>query len=283
MARNSGAPMAVSPYKGTALEMALKPIAEDIVAALRFYSRLPLPEWGENPHAAPNLDRLGYAIPLAGAVLGLLAGAVLLAAAGLKLPPFLAAALAVTTLVLLTGALQEDGLADTADGLGGGRDRAQRLSIMRDSRVGSYGATALVLAIILRVGALEALMVKSGSLRTALVLAAACAAARATGILMLRALPSARTDGASAAFGQPSPQAALSCALVAALVIALILVPFFGVSVAFAGLIAPLVALGAMGLLAARLLGGQTGDVAGATQQVCEIVFLLAVLIFARS
>ncbi|WP_234050495.1 MULTISPECIES: adenosylcobinamide-GDP ribazoletransferase [unclassified Xanthobacter] len=262
--------------------MALKPLAEDIVTALRFYSRLPLPEWGEAPHAAPNLDRLAYAIPLAGAVLGALGGLVLLAAAsGLHLSPFLSAALAVTTLVLITGALQEDALADTADGFGGGRDRERRLAIMRDSRVGSFGATALVLALLLRVGILEALIARADPGRAALALLAAAAASRATGILMLRALPSARADGASASVGQPAPRAAVSCALVAALVVVLVLVPCFGVTTAFAGLLAPLAVLAVMGLLSARLLGGQTGDVAGATQQISEIVFLLAVLIFA--
>ncbi len=273
--------MAAWPDKGKASLMALKPLAEDIVTALRFYSRLPLPEWGEAPHAAPNLDRLAYAIPLAGAVLGALGGLVLLAASGLHLSPFLSAALAVTTLVLITGALQEDALADTADGFGGGRDRERRLAIMRDSRVGSFGATALVLALLLRVGILEALIARADPGRAALALLAAAAASRATGILMLRALPSARADGASASVGQPAPRAAVSCALVAALVVVLVLVPCFGVTTAFAGLLAPLAVLAVMGLLSARLLGGQTGDVAGATQQISEIVFLLAVLIFA--
>ncbi|MFG1479016.1 adenosylcobinamide-GDP ribazoletransferase [Xanthobacter sp. V4C-4] len=262
--------------------MALKPIVEDVIAALRFYSRLPLPERGADPHAAPDLDRLAYAVPLAGLLLGALGGLALLAASAAHLSPFLAAALAVTVLVLITGALQEDGLADTADGFGGGRDTTHRLAIMRDSRVGSFGATALVLALILRVGAIEALIQASGPLRAALALAAAAAAARATGILMLRALPSARSDGASAAIGQPAPAAALACGLTAALVVAVILVPSFGVGATFAGLLAPLAALAAMAVMAARLIGGQTGDVAGATQQLGEIVFLLAVLIFSR-
>lgn len=262
--------------------MAWKPIAEDLIAALRFYSRLPLPEWGATPHAAPDLNRLAYAIPLAGLVLGALGGLALLAASALKLSPFLAAALAVAVLALVTGAMQEDGLADTADGFGGGRDREHRLLIMRDSRIGSFGATALGLALILRVGAIEAMIAAGSPLRAALALAAAGAASRATAILLLRALPSARADGASAAVGQPAPAATLSCALVAALAVAVILVPSFGVGATFAGLLAPLAALAAMAVLSARLIGGQTGDVAGATQQVSEIVFLLAVLIFAR-
>ncbi|MFS8038491.1 adenosylcobinamide-GDP ribazoletransferase [Xanthobacter sp. AM11] len=257
-------------------------IATDLACALRFYSRLPLPAGRDDAQAfaAPNLDRIAYAIPLAGVVIGLVGGLVLLAATALKLPAFLAAALAVTALVLTTGAFHEDGLADTADGLGGGRDRAQRLAIMRDSRIGTYGASALGLALLLRIGAIEALVTASGPLRAALTLVAAAAASRAAGILLLLALPPARSDGAGAALGEPSPEAALACGLVAALVTAVILLPSFGVGAVFAGLIGPLLALGVMMRLSGRLIGGQTGDVAGATQQVAEIVFLIGVLIF---
>lgn len=257
-------------------------LAKDLLAALRFYSRLPLPAGPDAAadHAPPQLDRIAYAIPLAGAVIGALGGVVLVGALALKLPPFLAAALAVTVLVLATGAFHEDGLADTADGLGGGWTRERRLEIMRDSRIGSYGASALVLALLLRIGALEALALRAGPLRAALVLVAAEAASRAAGILLLRALPPARADGSAAAVGQPSEAATLACALMAALLVVVILVPAFGIGTAFAGLAAPLIALAALAWLSGRLIGGQTGDVAGATQQVAVIVFLLGVLIF---
>lgn len=255
-------------------------IAADIATALRFYSRLPLPARGDEAYAAPDLDRIAYAIPLAGAVIGAIGGLVLIGAMALKLGAFLAAGLAVAALALATGCFHEDGLADTADGLGGGKDKAQRLAIMRDSRIGTYGGTALLLALLLRVGALEQLALTAGPLRAALALVAAEAASRAAGILLLRALPPARTDGAGASLGRPSEQAALSCALVAALVAVVLLVLCFGIGAAFAGLIGPLLTLAAMMRLSGRLIGGQTGDVAGATQQVAVIVFLLGVLIF---
>ena len=260
----------------------MQTLAKDLLAALRFYSRLPLPAGPDaaEDHAPPRLDKIAYAIPLAGAILGALGGVVLVIALALKLPAFLAAALAVTVLVLATGAFHEDGLADTADGLGGGWTRARRLEIMRDSRIGSYGASALVLGLILRIGALEALALKAGPLRAALVLVAAEAASRAAGLMLLRALPPARADGSAAAVGQPSEDATLACALVAALVVAVILVPAVGIGTAIAGLVVPLLALAVMAWLSGRLIGGQTGDVAGATQQVAVIVFLIGVLIF---
>ncbi len=256
----------------------------DIAAGLRFYTRLPVPPLpGETGLYDPlNIDRSAYAVPFVGAVVGFIGAVVLCAAAAIGFGAFLAAALAVTATVLATGAFHEDGLADTAGRLGGGRHRAQRLVIMRDSRIGTYGGTALILAIVLRVGALQALVLHAGALRAALVLVAAEAASRAAGLLLLAALPPARLDGAAQSVGRPSPDAALSCALWAALVVAVLLVPAFGVGATFAGLIAPLIALAVMIRQGHRLIGGQTGDLAGATQQVAEIVFLLGVLIFAR-
>lgn len=254
----------------------------DIAAVLRFYTRLPVPPLpGEADAYRPlDLDRTAYAVPLAGALVGLIGGIVLCLAAALGFGAFLAAALTVTATVLATGAFHEDGLADTADGLGGGRNREQRLVIMRDSRIGTYGGAALILAIALRIGVLQALILQAGPLRAAIALVAAEAASRVAGLLLLAALPPARLDGAALSVGRPSPDAALTSALCAALVVAVLLVPAFGVGATFAGLIGPLLALAVMIRQARRLIDGQTGDVAGATQQVAEIVFLLGVLIF---
>ncbi|WP_444975662.1 adenosylcobinamide-GDP ribazoletransferase [Xanthobacter sp. TB0136] len=264
-------------------DMTLDRIAQDLFSALRFYSRLPTPAPADAAElwAAPDMDRIAYAIPLAGAVMGLLGGAVLVLAAWAGLPEFLCATLAFTILVLASGAMHEDGLADTADGWGGGRDAEHRLMIMRDSRLGTFGVTALILSLLLRIGAVMALMAAFSPIQAAFALVAACAASRATGILMLRALPSARKDGASATFGQPSHKAALSCALMAAFIAALLLVPLFGLAAAVSGLALCIAVIYMMAGISRRMLGGQTGDVAGATQQISEIAFLLAVLILA--
>ncbi|WP_127089394.1 adenosylcobinamide-GDP ribazoletransferase [Aquabacter cavernae] len=259
-------------------------MVRDVAAALRFFSRLPVPALpGEaDPYAPPVLPRIAYAIPLAGAVIALLCGLVLLAARWAGLPPLICAGLAVTALVMATGAFHEDGLADTADGLGGGRTVEARLAILRDSRIGTYGGAALVLSLLLRVTALAALMDLVGPLRTVCVMVAAAAGSRAAGILLLQSLPAARTDGSGASAGVPGPDGMVGCLLAGGLVVALTLVPTVGVSAAFAGLIAPLLSWLFFHRLANRLIGGQTGDVAGATQQVAEIAILLGVLIFAR-
>ncbi|MDE1570348.1 adenosylcobinamide-GDP ribazoletransferase [Aquabacter sp. P-9] len=259
------------------------PLLQDLLVALRFYTRLPVPILAResDPHAAPVLKRIAYAVPLAGAVIGGLGGLVLALGLLLKLPALPAAALAVTAMVLMTGAFHEDGLADTADGFGGGRDRAHRLDIMRDSRIGTFGAAALVLSLLLRVSAIDALVVLAGPWRTIAILAAAGAASRAAGIALLEILEPARADGASTAAGRPGPEGLIAAALSAAILVALLLVPTLGIRATFVGLLAPVAALFVMARLSNAKIGGQTGDVAGATQQVAEIAILLGLIMFA--
>ena len=128
----------------------------DLLACLRFFTRLPLPAlpFDQSPHAPPDMARIALMAPVAGAIIGAIAALALAIANLLGMPPLLGAALAIAALVIATGALHEDGLADVADGFGGGATRARKLEIMRDSRVGAYGAAALALALILRVAAL---------------------------------------------------------------------------------------------------------------------------------
>ncbi|MDB5623829.1 MAG: adenosylcobinamide-GDP ribazoletransferase, partial [Devosia sp.] len=115
--------------------------------ALRFFSRLPS---GSSPHERPDLARIAPVLPLASLLIG--AGPALILAAGAQaMPPMLAAALAVAALVLAGGAMAEDALADSADGLFGGHTVERRLEIMKDSRHGTYGVAALCLLLIMRV------------------------------------------------------------------------------------------------------------------------------------
>ncbi|KQO69652.1 MULTISPECIES: adenosylcobinamide-GDP ribazoletransferase [unclassified Methylobacterium] len=254
-------------------------LAYDGAACLRFYSRLPVPALpGEgDPHAAPDFTRVPRMLPLAGLVLALPGGLVLLAAWGLGLGPFLAATLAVATGVLITGALHEDGLADVADGFGGGTTRERRLEIMRDSRIGAYGGVALVLALALRIGALATLLDRTGS-GAALALVLAAALSRTAALAPMVLLVPARRDGAAASVGRPGrPAVAIAGAL--ALTLAL-LGGLLGLPVGGVLLMLLLSGLGALAVtaLARRRIGGQTGDVIGACQQVAEIAALLGLV-----
>jgi adenosylcobinamide-GDP ribazoletransferase len=249
------------------------PLLDDLLACLRFYSRLPVP--AQQGHDMPDFRTAVRALPIAGALIGVCAAAALLLARAMGLPPFLAAALAVAALAVVTGALHEDGLADLADGFGGGATREEKLEIMRDSRLGSYGAMALILSLLLRVGALSAITERS-AVEAAAVLVFAAALSRTVGLAPIMILAPARADGAGHAAMRPFEAALRMAALLAA---AFALPPL----VAGASLAAVLVAgAGAVGAayaiakLAERQIGGLTGDVLGAAQQTAEIAALLA-------
>lgn len=236
----------------------------DITAALGLLSRLPVQV--DTPDATRRGAAAAWAWPLAGAVLGVLAGLVTWVAMGLGLPAPLAAALALATLAVATGAMHEDGLADSADGLWGGWDRARRLEIMRDSRIGTYGVIALVLSLVARWAALSALF-QAGAVFGPLI--AVGAVSRAPMVALMAWLPNARGDGLSSTVGRPGRDTALA-AIATALLIGLI---FAGGAVLFAAIWAGLATL-ACGAVARAKLGGQTGDILGASQQLAEIAAL---------
>ena len=244
----------------------------DLRLSLAFLTRLPV---------APPTDATGMAaamrvFPLAGALVGLLCGLVIVVAAWLGLPPLAAALVSIGAGLALTGALHEDGLADMADGLGG-RTREDSLAIMRDSRIGSYGVLALVLVVGLKASVLAALLGAGGGSWPAVlaVMVAAGALSRAVLPALLHALPPARGDGLSVLAGTPSTSAASIAAILAWAVSGLSLLPHSPV-LGLVGL--PLAAAAGVllvGLLASRRLGGQTGDVAGAAQVASETLCLL--------
>jgi adenosylcobinamide-GDP ribazoletransferase len=252
-------------------------LVADVADNLRFFTRLPLGGAG----AAPDFRRIGWAAPLAGALVGALGAGALVAARALGFPNFLAATLAITAEICATGALHEDGLADVADGFGGGRDRDAKLAILRDSRIGTYGALALALSLLLRVEAVGALM-RASTVFAAAALVLAGAAARAGALAPLMWLAPARRDGAGASVGALGVAAMRPVALtLAGLAAALGLATLEVVRALFACAIA----LGAVRLfvaLARRQIGGQTGDVCGAAAALAEVAALLALLIGGR-
>ena len=254
----------------------MKPAARAAADALRFFTRLPIPDSGTRPSF--DMNQLAWAAPVAGAVVGLIGCAALMLAHVLGLPPVLEAGLATAALVAATGALHEDGLADVADGFGASRARERKLAVMRDSRIGAYGAAALALALILRVGALmSALALGFWTAAGALIITSAVS--RAGALAPLAWLDPARADGAGATAGRLEPTAFVG-AWATGLAVALAL----GVSLgrpgsAAASLLAAALAAGAVTALAKHEIGGQTGDVAGAAQQAAEIAAWCGLLI----
>lgn len=235
----------------------MKRFYNDFWLSVGFFTRLPTPTL----HGAIDMARALAFAPVAGAGIGLIAGLAFLGSQQAGLPAAACALIAVAVTVVVTGALHEDGLADCADGAGG-RTAEARLEIMKDSRIGSYGALALILAVGLRAAAIMALP------DPLLGLVAAQAGARGGFAASLRYYESARPGGLAAMVGRPEAGTAL-----AALAIAL-------GTVFWAGGAIPVIAGAAVGwltlLLAQRWIGGVTGDVLGAQAVLVETAILLA-------
>jgi adenosylcobinamide-GDP ribazoletransferase len=249
----------------------------DTLVCLRFWSRLPTPVLSaeKDPHAFPDFARVTRMLPVAGAIIGAVGALVLLGARGVGLPGPLAAGLALAALVIATGAFHEDGLADSADGLGGGYTRQRKLEIMKDSRIGTFGGAALVLSLGLRWQALVALDAMFGPLGAAAAIVAVGGLSRVAGLVPAVALEPARADGAAQAAGAPST-ASFAIAVALSLVIAMAcMAAFIGPVRLLIAVVAAFAAAGVMSLIARRHIGGQTGDIAGASQQLAEIAFLL--------
>lgn len=238
----------------------------ELSAAFALLTRLPVQRLSPSPLTAPGASAWAY--PLAGAAVGAIGGVGYALAHWLAWPPPLAALLALAAMTLATGALHEDGLADFADGLGGNAPE-ERLAIMRDHRIGTYGVVALLLILALRAAAI-ALLAKPGLVMAALI--AAGAASRSSAVLLMAALPPARRDGLSFSVGRPTATIAAS-ALAIAFVLGAVLLSFgMGLLV-----LACAVAAAALAGRVARVkLGGQTGDVLGAACALGETFALSA-------
>lgn len=236
--------------------------------ALMLLTRLPAGRVGE---PVPAMRDAVWAYPVAGLAVGLVGAIGLSVAHGLGLPSLPAALLALAAMALATGAMHEDGLADMADGFGGGQTRERKLEIMRDSRIGTYGVLALVLVVGLRASALSA-MPQGWSGAFAVI---ACAAA-SRGLLpaVMALMPPARDDGLGRSAGSPERSRAGN-ALAIGLVTLLLLLPF---TPALAAMVAGAGTALAVSLLARRQIGGLTGDTLGATQILAETAMWLALL-----
>jgi adenosylcobinamide-GDP ribazoletransferase len=227
-------------------------------------TRMPLPHLPEAAFAQGA--QAVWAYPLIGALLGAIAAITAAVLEMLGVPPALVAGALLALAMVLTGAMHEDGLADTADGFWGGHDPARRLEIMKDSHVGTFGVLALILSTGLRWTAMAALLVQGP-----LFLIAVAALSRAGMPLLMWSLPHARSNGLSHSVGRPSRGASLSAVLVG-LACAVITIGLLE-ALALAALV--LAAAAGLALLARRRIGGQTGDVLGAAQVLSETLALV--------
>lgn len=242
-------------------------LTTDLTSALAVLTRLPLPDaWTAVPLKARSL----WAFPLVGVLVGAVAGGGY-AVVRLALPEEMAAVVALAIAMLVTGALHEDGLADCCDALGG-HSPERRLEILRDSRIGAFGTLGLLASVLLRWAALVEI---GDAPDVVLSLIVAHAGSRAAIALPLAMLPPARDNGQAAGLGRPGlPVMLLTLGVAAAVLFA---------AWGNLGLIAGVIMMGVAAVvsgIARRLLGGHTGDVLGAAQQLGECALLAAAVVY---
>ena len=227
--------------------------------AMALLTRVPTRGGAHTERAVPWL-------PVVGAVIGAAVAGIYAATRG-AVGPTTAAVVAVGAGIVLTGALHEDGLADTADAFGAGVSRERTLEILKDPRHGTYGVLALVLSVVVRIAAVSELT----GLGAVVALPAAHAVSRAAAAWMLGRLPAATPGGLGATYAGPVTSSQAATAVAIGAIAAVGLLGPWGIG---AVAVAVLVAWGT-GRLAESKIGGITGDVLGAAQQLCEIGVLL--------
>ncbi|TVQ34123.1 MAG: adenosylcobinamide-GDP ribazoletransferase [Geminicoccaceae bacterium] len=242
-------------------------VGEGLRVALVFLTRLPV-GLGQRP---PSLAEASPWFAVVGALLGLAAGLLFAGLSYAGMPSFPASLVVLAFLVIATGALHEDGLADCADALGP-HDRAKRLEVMRDSRIGSFGAMALILVTLARVAGLSSLWHPADQVATLVVV---LALSRGLLVPTMAVLSFARPDGLAARSGHPDKLSiALALAIPALLAFAL-LPPDRALKLLAVGVVVAI----AWAWFAQRAYGGQTGDVLGAQQQLVEAALLLSLTV----
>ena len=244
----------------------------DILTTIMFFTRIPI-NWSFFSDKAPDLTKAAWSFPLVGFLIGLLSGVIGDYFIYLELPIFLSCVIAITFSVLLTGAFHEDGLADTADGLGAGGTPKRINKIIHDSRLGTYGVISLILGLLIRLGLILALVEKGYSLVSILSIGFA------SGKLAIIYVRNFFTISQFAKIGSIVGITSIKSLFLASLiwiVPTFLIFPFFGVLFG-TGLMIILSTI--MGLKSKKALGGITGDILGAIAFLTELVFLFGNLI----
>ena len=255
--------------------MSIRDFIDDTARSVAFLSRVPMPQRHFIGYDG-RLSRAVRAFPLAGVLIVLPAAALAALLSAFHAPPALLAISTLALQVLVTGALHEDGLSDSADGIGGGRDRDSALAIMKDSRAGSYGVVALILSFGLRAAAIAALAAVLTPSGLGMALLAVAAASRTAMVWHWSLLPPARRDGVAASVGEPENSATLFALASGIGISALLLLPHGTVASFALASAAAVLAVLLFTRIALRKIGGHTGDTIGATQQLAEMSVLFS-------
>jgi adenosylcobinamide-GDP ribazoletransferase len=247
--------------------MLLRNELEYFFGAIRFFTRLPVPAWVG--HSSQALEHSSRYFPLVGLMIGGIAAA-LFAVTAVFWPKTLAVLASMAITLLLTGAFHEDGWSDMVDGFGGGWDKSQTLAIMKDSRIGSFGAVALMVMLLTKFF----LLVEIDLLLVPFALIAGHAFSRLCATLVLRGLDYVRDEGKSKPLSTAISAGGITFAALTALLPMLLLPP----QQVLAAVILPLLATLWLVRLFKQRIGGYTGDCLGATQQLSEVTFYAGLL-----
>ncbi len=246
---------------------------EYFFAAVRFFTRLPVPAWVG--HSQAQLDHAARYFPLVGAIVGAL-GALATEGAALRLPLRLAVLIGMATTMLATGAFHEDGFTDSVDGFGGGWEKKRILEIMKDSRVGSFGVVAIAMMLLAKAEALGAVGAGAAPLRLASVLVAGHALSRLAPTVLMYALEYVREDETSKS--KPLAKHLSGGELLVAALFGLAPCLLVGGTQVLIGVGLATVSTILAGRFFLRRIGGYTGDCLGASQQVAELAFYVGLL-----
>lgn len=242
----------------------------DVALVLTFLTRLPLPYPSRTTR---TLAQASWAFPFAGVIVGGVGGGVYFFVTVLGAHHLISVSLGLAAMALLSGALHEDGLADVADGFGGGATKDRKLEIMHDSNIGTYGVLALLFAVGLRIAALMTISIVTDIHATFVTIVAMAVFTRGLLPSVMAGLPHARGDGVSKGAGRPGFAGAF-IAFVFGTGVALLL---FREALSPVGIaiVVSIAAVFVFCIIAKRQIGGQTGDVIGAAQQIGEVAFLV--------
>jgi adenosylcobinamide-GDP ribazoletransferase len=250
--------------------------AQDLQTATLFLTRIPMRSAETRPL---DFTRAARAFPVVGALIGAASAMVAVLCHGLGMGGLLSATFGIGTAIALTGALHEDGLADTADGFWGATSKEEKLRIMRDSRIGTFGVLAVVFSVLIRIAAVDEIT-EAGVIAALAGLISAEAISRHAMSALMATTDAARDDGLAVMAGKPAGDT-LRTSLLITLAIGVPGLWLAGgvTGIALAGGLALLAFMGIRDL-GRRFIGGQSGDVCGAMQQAvaCAVLTALAMV-----
>ena len=246
------------------------------LTAVMFYTRIPCPKWVDHDPTYISLSTRYF--PMIGWIVGgVYAGVIIVSS--FVFSPFISVLLGFVTGILLTGAFHEDGFADVCDGFGGGWTKEKILTIMKDSRVGTYGVVGVVLIFMLKISSTVEIVDDTTSISFALLIVSSHSLSRMMAVTIIYSQPYAREDQDSKA--KPVSMGISFSNLLIALLFGLLPFAFFLIQTTwlFSLVLIPMVFITFyLSRYFKKWIGGYTGDCLGATQQVNEVVFLLSIL-----